>query len=85
MQTIAEYVIKNRIKSLFSVYSTALFLVVRVRGLCFACLSLRDNCKSSCSKQEGFQGKQFYKESVLFDAILGYYGAANDSRVITTT
>ena len=56
-----------------------------VRGLCFACLSVRDNRKSSCSKQEGFQGKQFYKESVLFDAITGYYGAANDSRVITTT
>ena len=44
-----------------------------------------DNCKSSCSKQEGFQGKQFYKQSVLFDAITGYYGAANDSIVITTT
>ena len=30
MQTVAEYVIKNIIKSLFSVYSTALFLVVGV-------------------------------------------------------
>ena len=56
-----------------------------VRGLCFTCLSLRDNCKSSRSKQEGLRGEQYYKESVLFDAITGYYGAANGSRVTNRT
>ena len=28
---------------------------------------------------------QYYKESVLFDAITGYYGTANGSKVTTTT